>query len=697
MWRNSENVMVILLQLQVTVFIVSAVLIEINGQRNNGACFHNGTHYYEQSFIPSIEPCLSCRCLQSNLICSLKVCPDLPVPPPRGCVVSKKPMSCCSYLSCSRKKIHIPKKRLISYLDRFDKESIDRIINSNINHRRSDDADDPTDEICIKNGTVYKSGSAMMSSGICTYCYCIGGQRKCVKPKCILPIYEFGCKPIFVDSTCCPVRYDCNTKSIGKSNLLEGNYKRTTNKHYERMFQRLERNRGCTVDDKYYSEGQKMLQESNKPCDICFCIRGRRKCAPKKCSPSLRNCIPIVPKGQCCPSSYECGNQKELNRFQRSHQSRQFDLFSLIFGDDDDKHQNSQNYPSTIIEKVTETSKEKGFFDSIRYGLKFIDRNGNNVENILDKSVSTSSTLSNSSIDDSLEKGNVTEKFSATTVISINEDDEDDDEDISWFDILLGKDRNETVLKNGTHDLRNKIELNTIPNIIYNTNTSLPSVENKKKSSSLINMAQYTNMSYSSETPYTSPKASTSLIEHTTKMFNNITTSTTLKPTKSQIKPVKLTEIKASEKNIYEIIDKRTRPAQLERVTTTTSIPLPIVDHTNPSILESDFVMDYVDPTLPPSLPNLDIIQFMPGDAVKTTRYPAITERNVVLDPELPNYQDYTADYEDYQPEPSQHTGFSPPTKTEGGFVPKDPIPKYSLNDMKKGFMHCAFANQPTK
>lgn len=525
----------------------------------------------------------------------------------------------------------------------------------------------------------------MMSSGLCTYCYCIGGQQKCVKPKCILPIYEFGCKPIFVDSTCCPVRYDCNTKSIGKSNLPGDRYRKTTNKHYERMSQRLERNRGCTIDDKYYSEGQKMPRESNKPCDICFCIRGRRKCTPKKCSPPLRNCIPIVPKGQCCPSSYECGNPKELSRFTRSHQSRQFDLFSLIFGDEQENNQNSQDVihpPTKTTNAVTNTNQEKGFLDSIREGLKFIDKNEQNVGNILDKSVQITTTPTPSSttevtsteaveiqndIQSKIKEDNVgfldillstkTPRPELSTEASVVENDEDDDEDISWFDLLLGG--NDTVVGNKTGEVSTKNQTST------STEQTTPSL----RVATINSTTESSTFTVSLKNTTRKSTVSSSTIINTTKLLTTTPSSA-----------ISSTEKNNAEKNIYEIIDKRTRPVQLERVATTTSstsTSKPIVVKTNPSILETDFMMDYVDPTLPPSLPNLDIIQFMPGDAVKTTKYPAITEKNVVLDPKLPNYQDYTADYEDYPPEPqSQQTGFSPPTKTEGGFIPKEPSNK---------------------
>lgn len=260
--------------------------------------------------------------------------------------------------------------------------------------------------VCVKNGTVYKSGSAMSSSNLCSYCYCIGkwfcilfffisslffiispltgGTEKCVKPKCMLPVE--GCKPIFVDSTCCPVRYDCSSKQTGKSSQ-EVRYRKTSNKHYMRMSQRLQRNHGCTVGSQFYTEGQKMKSDKDKPCDICFCIRGQRKCAPKKCAPALRNCIPVVPKGQCCPSSYDCGSQRD---YRRSQNSRQFNLFSLLFGKDDEQDENAateipvqyphDREPVTLKPAKAKTpTTEKSLFDTIREGLEFIDSNNNQM------------------------------------------------------------------------------------------------------------------------------------------------------------------------------------------------------------------------------------------------------------------------------------------------------------------------------
>ncbi|TMW47243.1 hypothetical protein DOY81_007678 [Sarcophaga bullata] len=352
----------------------------------NTGCHHNGTWYADKSLVPTTEKCLNCQCSKKTLVCRLKVCPEMPMPPPRGCVVVQKKNTCCPYLSCARLDAFykIPAtRRIIAYLDHYERESIDRVVNENMLQRRSDDTDVDL-FVCVKNGTVYKSGSAMSSSNLCSYCYCIGGTEKCVKPKCMLPVE--GCKPIFVDSTCCPVRYDCSTKQTGKSSQ-EVRYRKTSNKHYMRMSQRLQRNRGCTVGQQFYVEGQKMKSDKDKPCDICFCIRGQRKCAPKKCAPALRNCIPVVPKGQCCPSSYDCGSQRD---YRRAQNSRQFNLFSLLFGKDDELDGSATTdiaiqYPhdrdpamARPVKQKTATT-ERSIFDTIREGLEFIDSNNNQM------------------------------------------------------------------------------------------------------------------------------------------------------------------------------------------------------------------------------------------------------------------------------------------------------------------------------
>lgn len=67
---------------------------------------------------------------------------------------------------------------------------------------------------------------------------------------------------------------------------------------------------GCLVDSTFYPEGHKLPANQTNPCEICFCIGGSKRCAPKKCAPIIKNCRPIIPEGQCCPSSYDCSNYR---------------------------------------------------------------------------------------------------------------------------------------------------------------------------------------------------------------------------------------------------------------------------------------------------------------------------------------------------------------------------------------------------
>lgn len=68
----------------------------------------------------------------------------MPLPPPRGCIVVQKKNTCCPYLTCARLETFykIPAtRRIIAYLDHYERESIDRVVNDNMLQRRSDDSD----------------------------------------------------------------------------------------------------------------------------------------------------------------------------------------------------------------------------------------------------------------------------------------------------------------------------------------------------------------------------------------------------------------------------------------------------------------------------------------------------------------------------------------------------------------------------
>ncbi|KAH8262927.1 hypothetical protein KR044_002218 [Drosophila immigrans] len=837
----------------------------------NTGCHHNGTWYADKSVVPSMEKCLNCQCNRKTLVCRLKVCPEMPMPPPRGCVVVQKKNTCCPYLSCARLDAFykIPtKRRIIAYLDHYERESIDRVVNDNMLQRRSDDSDVDL-FVCVKNGTVYKSGSAMSSSNLCSYCYCIGGTEKCVKPKCMLPVE--GCKPIFVDSTCCPVRYDCSSKTSGKSSQ-EVRYRKTSNKHFQRMSQRLQRNRGCTVNSRFYAEGQKMRSDADKPCDICFCIRGTRRCAPKKCSPALKNCIPVVPKGQCCPSSYDCGSQRD---YRRSQSSRQFNLYSLLFGKEEQEAeaaaaaammpQNAlaEHYPhdrhptQPPAGDALQASSEKSIMDTLREGLEFIDGNNNQMlasnmdlvtaatpAPIVDK-VTTELSLLDLLLGPSTEQSDVEVTPELTTTTK---------KPLSWVDLLLGPDDEEAVTESNTaasvaSSTQNSIkriaddfddqlgsdemavgelpaeaqqillsnaasiETTTKPtadlfnvlldglsvmlddNATTTTSTTTTTTTTTKRpvkvqhappmfrplphskpqhsriNSKLANLTvtppmvvvtskygqpvTYRTMPSSSSTTTTTTTSTTTTAAPTT-TTTATTTTTTQQPTTIRTTSKPKPKPKTTRRTTAATTTTSSTTTTTSSTTTTTARPTTTMRPTaKPSlviktILEAEPLEgsdDSTAPTLPPSLPNLKIIPFLPTDAVdsQAAQLPsqggyyqgeqqqqpmAADKMDIDYDPNYvdtaAHYPSITSDYPQQQQQPTPvdndqaaykykfnvevpavesppepvvhlggqyegsaayvnydfeqqvvppaHSGFSPPTETEGGFMPKEPL-----------------------
>lgn len=109
-------------------------------------CSHNSTRFANGSHVPTAEPCLSCKCINANLICALRVCPEQVFPPPRGCVIVQKKNSCCPYMTCS--KLHVSSlynqdKKVITHDRKWYEQNIrNRIFSQNALQRRIEENDD---------------------------------------------------------------------------------------------------------------------------------------------------------------------------------------------------------------------------------------------------------------------------------------------------------------------------------------------------------------------------------------------------------------------------------------------------------------------------------------------------------------------------------------------------------------------------
>lgn len=152
---------------------------------------------------------------------------------------------------------------------------------------------------------------------------------------------------------------------------------------------------GCFESGKYYQEGEKLPSAVKRPCEMCYCIKGFRKCVMKKCAPLIRGCIPkIIPKeGNCCPTSYDCSRSLKTTRQIRQNdedepeeEGESIDFFSLLFGSDDPPEATSPHEKQNLIEVTTLQpfkalpTTEKSFFDLIRAGLEIIDANADKID-----------------------------------------------------------------------------------------------------------------------------------------------------------------------------------------------------------------------------------------------------------------------------------------------------------------------------
>jgi hypothetical protein len=192
---------------------------------------------------------------------------------------------------------------------------------------------------------------------------------------------------------------------------------------------------GCFESGKLYEEGEKLPSDVKRPCEMCYCIKGFRKCVMKKCAPLLRGCIPKVPKeGNCCPTSYDCSRSLKITRQVRQdtfddepeEDSDSIDFFSLLFGSDEPPEEEN-TLKDNVIESTTTVqpfkalpTTEKSFFDFIRAGLEIIDANADKIDSSINDIVTTPQAKLN---DEILQEATTvkssqssTEKFIETTV-----------------------------------------------------------------------------------------------------------------------------------------------------------------------------------------------------------------------------------------------------------------------------------------
>ncbi|XP_060879263.1 mucin-17-like isoform X2 [Metopolophium dirhodum] len=250
-------------------------------------CYYNYQHYEEGDRIVTNEPCLNCTCHNRMLMCYLRVCPFSKAIG-QDCTVQKSPDQCCPTISCPEVPVHL----LTSSTTPTPTTTTEIGWHDNYG--------------CMMDENEFFPDGAQVPPNPkkpCELCYCIRNRTACIMQECTLHVE--GCRPVYHEGVCCPVRYDCDYESekstTSTPQITGGLVFSTTSAPFD-----------CRVNEETYRDGESIAMVSEKPCEHCYCMRGDIVCAVQDCGEPLRgkDCTPETPPaGQCCPTSYQCANE----------------------------------------------------------------------------------------------------------------------------------------------------------------------------------------------------------------------------------------------------------------------------------------------------------------------------------------------------------------------------------------------------
>ncbi|XP_019771949.2 uncharacterized protein LOC109545606 [Dendroctonus ponderosae] len=630
----------------------------------HGDCWYDSKKHEENSEVLTGEPCLNCTCSRGALLCYLRVCPKLPNPPPPGCILLHRFKTCCPELICS---------------DFHDGgNSVEARAEPHANLDVPSDENNLYENACISNGSIYGSGSAMHSSSMCEYCYCLSGKQVCVKPKCLLFIE--GCQPIYETSSCCPVRYNC-TRTL--TTLQVATQKpSTTTAGYEK---KTPVGSGCLVESAYHPEGSKVVGIGHSVCDNCYCLRGLLRCEPLSCAPPLLGCTPVVKSGECCAASYNCNGTLEVEP------EPNYGLFPIISKEYSKlrKEVNRQSADGVVTGAPFYVQVEDISKATPKLGVQRSPETFGTTRQFFSANFQPSSTqkpLGDTAEDDKFFLISSSRHRSSTerNIVS-SEPPKSDDADyfgsLNIFDLvgsLLDGKSYRKVDTISAEDLKNSLtedgmSASTEP-LATRATTGFPDFSTNEPDSTETGLAMSTTEESDDLVTVTAILNSTDCNNGIESHFKNdqpvdpieinhlAEGRTDLVATSTDFQTEDYAYFSSPENLPTEEVDYES-PNGRNRVKIGGSKLPPdieaILNITNQKI--EDFDYDYKEPTLPPSLPNLKIIPFLATDAL-----------DVIKDsPKDPT--DQLEDKADNMELEQSSNLFKPPVKTEGGFVPKAP------------------------
>ncbi|GBM29428.1 hypothetical protein AVEN_143910-1 [Araneus ventricosus] len=341
---------------------LGAPVQESNGrQPRQKGCYYLSDHYDNGERIDTNEPCLNCTCLNSMLMCYLRICPFVK-PVGEECIIEREEGDCCPKIWCPE------------------------VIKDKENTPKSSEKRKQQQPGCYLEDQYYPDGAMLPHDPKrpCEVCYCIRNSTACVMQECELKVD--GCSPIYKEGQCCPCRYNCTYEEATPTppgvTLMEladppcigpvrsyvlakypssgvvrklgekvpAQVSSSSSDHGSKLRE------GCTLPDGSFVEDGEAVNSTN-PCEHCYCMRNEVVCAIQECQAPGSNCRPVSPKpDQCCPDRYEClVNTISPNSFEKPISLQFSTVFTTSFGTT-----TTSLDLVTLKGKITDGSKVKG-------------------------------------------------------------------------------------------------------------------------------------------------------------------------------------------------------------------------------------------------------------------------------------------------------------------------------------------------
>ncbi|KAK6638337.1 hypothetical protein RUM44_008766 [Polyplax serrata] len=266
--------------------------------RYPNGCYYNFEHYNEGERIITNEPCLNCTCRNRIFMCYLRVCP-FTKEIGQNCTIEKVPGQCCPIITCPEVPVHLLASSTTEH-------SGGNKVPGAYHGYKGTAVGQLDNNGCIIDGDFYPNGAQVPGSPEkpCELCYCIRNKTACIMQECALHVD--GCRPVYEDGQCFPVRYQCDDSpyedeptTTFRPPPTPGLVLTTTSADP------LE----CTYNNEIFADGSRIGTED--PCEHCYCLKGKIACAVQECGAPLekegQNCTALPPApGKCCPDSYQC-------------------------------------------------------------------------------------------------------------------------------------------------------------------------------------------------------------------------------------------------------------------------------------------------------------------------------------------------------------------------------------------------------